>query len=315
MPTLLNPVKRMKFSVTILGSNSATPLQGRHPTAHVINHLHRLFLADCGEGTQMQLKRYNIRIGKINHIMISHLHGDHFYGLIGLVMTYHLLGRDNPLHIYGPEGIEEIIDIQLKASQTSLVYPLHFHIVNTEVSSLIYEDEHLEVLTIPMMHRIPTCGFLFREKLRDRKMKPGIINQLKIPVENITLIKKGMDYTDASGKIYTNDELTLSPIAPRSYAFCSDTAYQDSTAEIVKGVDLLYHEATFMHDRKAMAQEKYHSTTVEAATLALNAGVKKLIIGHYSARYDDLQPLLDEACSIFPESYLAKEGAVFNVGE
>jgi len=263
----------------------------------------------------MQLNRYNIRIGKINHIMISHLHGDHFYGLIGLVMTYHLFGRENPLHIYGPYGIEEIINIQLKGSQTTLEYPLHFHIVNTEVSSLVYEDEHLEVLTIPMMHRIPTCGYLFREKPRERKMKPGIVNKLKIPVECIHLIKKGMDYTDASGKIYLNSELTLDPVQARCYAFCSDTAYQESISEIVKNSDLIYHEATFMHDRNELAQQKYHSTTVEAGTLALKAGARKLIIGHYSARYEDLQPLLDEARSIFPESYLAREGAVFNVGE
>jgi ribonuclease Z len=305
----------MNFSVTILGSNSATPIPGRHPTSQLINHQHRLFLCDCGEGTQMQLRKYNIRFGKINHIFISHLHGDHFYGLIGLVMTYHLFGREQPLHLYGPKGIEDIINIQLQASQTKLVYPLHFHVVNTEVSSLVHEDEYLEITTIPMKHRIPTCGYLFREKPRDRKMKPGIVNKLNIPVEQIPLIKKGKDYTDESGKFFANPQLTLDPLPPRSYAFCSDTIFQESLAEVVKDVDLLYHEASFLHDRVEMAREKFHSTTIEAATLALKANVKTLIIGHYSARYDDLQPLLNEARSIFKETFLSTEGAVFDVTE
>lgn len=301
------------FSVTIFGSNSATPIPGRHPTSQLINHQYRFFLADCGEGTQMQLRKQNIRFGKINHILISHLHGDHFYGLIGLVMTYHLFGRDQPLHIYGPEGLREIIDIQLKASNTQLVYPLHVHVVNTEVASLVYEDDLLEITTIPMKHRVPTCGYLFREKPRDRKMKPGIVNKLKIPVELIAVIKKGQDYTDAGGKHYKNEQITIDPQPPRTYAFCSDTIYQESVAEIVKNADLLYHEASFMHDRVEMAHEKYHSTTVEAATIALKANAKKLIIGHYSARYDDLNPLLAEARSVFPNTFLATEGTCFEI--
>lgn len=305
----------MNFSVTILGSNSATPMPGRHPTAQLINHQHRLFLADCGEGTQMQLRKYNIRFGKINHILISHLHGDHFYGLIGLVMTYHLFGREQPLHIYGPEGIEAIIDIQLQASQTKLVYPIHFHVVNTESVNLVYEDELLEITTIPMIHRIPTCGYLFREKPRDRKMKPGIVGKLQIPVEKIPLIKKGQDYTDESGKFFSNHQLTTDPLPSRSFAFCSDTIFQESLDELVKDVDLLYHEASFLHDRLEMARDKYHSTTIQAASLALKSNVKTLVIGHYSARYDDLQPLLNEARSIFKETYLALEGAVFDVAE
>jgi ribonuclease Z len=305
----------MNFSVTILGSNSATPMPGRHPTAQLINHQHRLFLADCGEGTQMQLRRYNIRFGKINHILISHLHGDHFYGLIGLVMTYHLFGREQPLHIYGPEGIEAIINIQLQASETKLVYPIHFHVVNTEMTDVVYEDELLEITTIPMKHRIPTCGYLFREKPRDRKMKPGIVGKLQIPVEQIPLIKKGKDYTDKSGAFFSNQQLTLDPLPPRSFAFCSDTIFQESLDELVKDVDLLYHEASFLHDRLEMARDKYHSTAIQAASLALKAKVKTLVIGHYSARYDDLLPLLNEARSIFKETYLASEGAVFVVSE
>mgnify|MGYP002619663326 CR=1 FL=1 len=303
----------MIFSVTILGSNSATPTPGRHPTSQLINHQHRLFLADCGEGTQMQLKKQNIRFGKINHILISHLHGDHFYGLIGLVMTYHLFGREQPLHIYGPEGIRDIIDIQLKASQTRLVYPLHIHVVDTETPSAVYEDDLLEITTIPMIHRVPTCGYLFREKPRDRKMKPGIVNKLQIPVDLIGSIKKGQDYNDSNGKLYQNTEITLEPPPPRIYAFCSDTIYQEPVAEIVKNADLLYHEASFMHDRIEMAHEKFHSTTIEAATLALKANAKKLIIGHYSARYDDLKPLLAEARSVFPNTFLATEGACFEI--
>lgn len=304
----------MKFSVTILGNNSATPLPGRHPTAQIINHEHRLFLADCGEGTQMQLKKYNIRIGKINHIFISHLHGDHFFGLIGLITTYHLFGRDRELHVYGPNGIEDIINIQLRASDTRLSYPLFFHVVNTEVSEQVYEDELLKVFTIPMKHRIPTCGYLFSEKLKDRNMKPGIVTKMQIPVEHILRIKRGADYTDEAGNFYANTMLTNDPLPPLTYAFCSDTAYVEATAKIIQNADLLYHEATFMKDQHTMAQEKYHSTTIDAATLALKANVKKLIIGHYSARYDDLNPLLQEAQSFFPDTQLALEGNTFEVG-
>lgn len=304
----------MKFSVTILGNNSATPIPGRHPTAQFINHEHRLFLADCGEGTQMQLKKYNIRFGKINHIFISHLHGDHYFGLIGLITTYHLLGRDRELHVYGPQGIEDIINIQLRASDTRLLYPLFIHVVNTEISEQVYEDELLCIFTIPMRHRIPTCGYLFVEKPKDRKMKPGIVNKMQIPVAQIPLIKKGADYTDEAGNFYSNESLTCNPAAPLTYAFCSDTAYLESTVDIVRNADLLYHEATFMQDQNTMALEKFHSTTVDAASLALKANVKKLIIGHYSARYDDLNPLLEEARSIFPETYLALEGNTFEVG-
>jgi ribonuclease Z len=307
-------MENLNFSVSILGSNSAIPLFDRHPTAQVINHLHRYFLADCGEGTQIQLRKYKIRFSKINHIFISHLHGDHFYGLIGLITSYHLLGREKPLHVYGPEGIKDIIEIQLKATNTTLVYSVHFHVVNTESSSLVYEDEFLEISTIPMNHRIPTCGYLFREKPRDRKMKPGIVGRLKIPVKLIPEIKKGQDYTDLTGKIHLNKKLTIDSLPPRSYAFCSDTAYQDSTIEIVKNADLLYHEASFMQEHQELAREKFHSTTIEAATLASKANVKKLIIGHYSARYEDLLPLLQEAQGVFPETFLAIEGEKFEVG-
>jgi len=308
-----NKMENLNFSVTILGSNSAIPLFGRHPTAQVINHLHRYFLTDCGEGTQIQLRKYKIRYSKINHIFISHLHGDHFYGLIGLITSFHLLGREKPLHVYGPEGIKEIIEIQLQATNSTLIYPVHFHVVNTEISILVYEDEFLEISTIPMNHRIPTCGYLFREKPRDRKMKPGIIARLKIPVELIPGIKKGQDFTDLTGKIHPNNKITLDPLPPRTYAFCSDTTYQESTIEIVRNAGLLYHEASFMHEHQELAREKFHSTTVEAATLAMKAKVKKLIIGHYSARYEDLQPLLAEAQSVFPETSLAIEGEKFEV--
>jgi ribonuclease Z len=308
-----NTNTNMNFSVTILGNNSATPVSGRHPTAHAIHHLNRYFLADCGEGTQMQFKRHKVRFSKINDIFISHLHGDHYFGLIGLVTTFHLFGRENELHIYSPPGLEEIINLQLQASQTELAYPLFFHLVDTENATRVYEDEYLEVSTIPMNHRIPTCGYLFREKVRDRNLREGVVKKYKIPSDLISGIKKGNDFIDKHGNVLTVDDLTLDPKPPRSYAFCSDTGYIESTADIVKGVDLLYHEATFMHDRQEMAQEKFHSTSIEAATLAKNAGVKKLIIGHYSARYDDLEPMLEEARTIFPETYLADEGRKFMI--
>ncbi|MDP2423389.1 MAG: ribonuclease Z [Bacteroidales bacterium] len=303
----------MIFSVTILGSNSATPLIERHPTAQVVNHLHRLFLVDCGEGTQVQLARYKTKIQRISHIFISHLHGDHYFGLIGLIMTYHLFGRQTPLHIYANHELEQIIHLQLKASMSSLVYPLVFHAIDANAHQVIYSDNYLDVSTIPMNHRVPTCGFLFKEKLRDQNLREGVLRELGIPYDAVPSIKHGGGYLTSTGKFYENAELAYPPLPVRSFAYCSDTAIYEPIAAIIKNADLLYHEATFMHDRVETAREKYHSTTIDAATLAKESGAKKLVIGHYSARYDDLQPLLMEARSVFPESYLATEGAVFNV--
>jgi ribonuclease Z len=280
----------------------------------LINHNERLFLIDCAEGTQLQLRKYHIRIQRIQHIFISHLHGDHFFGLIGLISTMHLLGRNKDLHVYGPQQLEDILNIQLEASQTELVYPFHFHPINPQENNLIYEDEKLTISTIPLNHRIPTCGFLFREKQGNRKLNKEVISKINIPVHEFSKIKNGADYTDENGKIYKNIELTKNPDIPRSYAYCSDTSYFEPVIPIVKNVDLLYHEATFMHEKAEVAAEKFHSTSVEAATIAKKANARKLVIGHFSTRYDDVNLLLEEARNVFPNTELARDGREIEVG-
>lgn len=302
----------MTFEVTILGSNSALPAHGRHPTSQVLNHNEKLFLLDCGEGTQIQLTHYKIKRSKINHIFISHLHGDHYYGLIGLLTSYHLLKRSEPLHLFCPNGLKEILEVNFKYSDTHLVYDLIMHEIDCSASALIYENEHLSVTTIPMRHRIPCCGFLFREKARDRRIIPAKLEAYKIPVSRIPELKEGKDIEVQGSKI-SNQELTGLPLAARSYAFCSDTLYTEDFLEQVKGVDLLYHEATFMEESAERAALTFHSTTLQAAKIASKAAVKKLLIGHFSAKYDHLELVLEEARSIFPATGLAIEGNVVSV--
>ena len=303
----------MIFKVTILGSNSAIPTLKRNPTAQLVNHNERLFLVDCAEGTQVQLRKSKIRIQRINHIFISHLHGDHFFGLIGLISSMHLLGRKKELHVFAPPQLEGIINIQLEASQTELKYPLIFHSINPDVNEKIFENDKISVNTIPLNHRIPTCGFLFKEKKFSKKLKKEVINNLNIPVSEYVKIKNGEDFIDSEGRLYKNDELADPPASPRSYAYCSDTAYHEPVIPIIKNADLLYHETTFMDDMAAVAAEKYHSTTIEAATIATKANVKKLIIGHFSNRYDDTELMLEEAKSVFKNTEIACDGKVFQV--
>ncbi|MCB0804258.1 MAG: ribonuclease Z [Bacteroidales bacterium] len=303
----------MTFKVTILGSNSAIPTIKRNPTSQLVNHNERLFLIDCAEGTQLQLRKYRIRMQRIGHIFISHLHGDHFFGLIGLISSMHLLGRKKELHIYGPGPLENILKVQLEASQTELVYPLHFHPIKEGSSELIYENDRLEVVTIPLNHRIPTSGFLFREKTSKRKLIKDVVKNMDIPSDMFAKIKDGADFTDASGKLYKNEEMTTAPPKSRSYAYCSDTSYFEPVIPIIYKTDLLYHEATFMQDRADAAAEKFHATTVEAATIAKKSEVNKLIIGHFSTRYDDEEPLLKEAREVFQNTDIATEGKSFSI--
>lgn len=298
----------MPFKLTILGCSSATPTLYRHSSAQVLNVNERLFLIDCGEGAQMQLRRYGIKFQRIDHIFISHLHGDHYLGLMGLLFTFHLLGRTKPLHLYADQGLREVLDLQMELSNTTLLYPLEFHSINHLASEVILETKDVIVRTIPLEHRIPTVGFLFKETEKPRKLNKQLIDLLKISVEDILAIKNGSGFTDANGVVHSNEELTLKPGIPASYAYCSDTAYTESFIPIIKDVRLLYHEATFMHDRVKNAREKFHSTTIDAATIAIKANAGKLLIGHYSARYDDLQPLLEETRTVFPDSMLAEEG-------
>jgi ribonuclease Z len=303
----------MTFSLTVLGCSSAIPTLTRNPSAHLLNVNERLFLIDCAEGTQLQLRRYHAHIQRLRHIFISHLHGDHFYGLIGLLTTLHLLGRREALHLYAHPMLENIIDLQLKASQSTLLYPLHFHTLRSDQYDRIFEDDVITVHSFPVVHSVPTCGFLFREKLQERTIRKEILGKIKIPVSEMTEIKKGKDYVDEAGIIYKNPTLTIDPPKPRSFAYSADTVYTETIIPYIQNCDLLFHEATFMQDMAAIAKEKMHSTTLEAAAIAEKSHVKKLIIGHFSARYDELKPLLDEARTIFPETYLAEDGSVFHV--
>ncbi len=303
----------LPFTLTILGSSSATPTSNRNPTAQLLSHGEKLFLIDCGEGTQVALRRMHIHFQRIRHIFISHLHGDHFYGLIGLISSMHLLGRTKPLHIYGPPVLKQILDLQLEASLTTLIYPLEFHPTQADGPEVLFEDDHITVSSFPMLHRIPTTGFLFREKPYERRLRKDMLNELNIPVHLIPLLRRGDDYTAPDGTVYPNESITIESPSPKSYAFCSDTAYFEDIIPVVKGSTLLYHETTFMNDRIANATDKFHSTTGQAATIARKAGVKRLLIGHYSARYDDLQSLLDEARAVFPLTELAEDGSVFEI--
>jgi len=303
----------MIFEITILGSSSATPIYQRHPTAQVLNIHERFFLVDCGEGTLIQMNRFRIKFHRINHIFISHLHGDHYLGLMGLLSTMHLQGRATPLHIYAPNDLQEIIDIQLKYSQTTLRFEVILHPTDASKSKKIYEDEDIEVRTIILSHRIPCTGFLFSEKQRLRKLQKEKLHSYEVPVRFYDDLKNGKDYVDENGKVIPNSELTSDPRKPRSYAFCSDTIYNESIIPAVRNIDLLYHEATFMNDKIERAAETFHTTAAQAATIAKKADVKRLIVGHFSARYKNLYPLLDEAKEIFVNTSLAIEGDRFTI--
>lgn len=302
-----------KFEVTILGSSAALPTRNRNLPAQVVNYRDRLFLIDCGEGTQMHLKRNRIRMGRINHIFISHLHGDHFYGLIGLVSTYHLLGRKEALHVYGPEPLQHIIRVQLEASQTTLLYPLVFHTTQHTAPEEIFNDGRISVTSFPLLHRVPTTGFLFREQPHPKKLLRDVADKYGVPVAAFESIRNGNDYIDEDGNRIYNTELTQESAPVRSYAYCSDTGFYEPLADMVRGCDLLYHEATFMQELLTSAREKQHATAVDAATIAGLAGAKRLLLGHFSARYEDLQPLLDEAKAVFSQTELAEDDATYEV--
>lgn len=302
-----------KFELTILGSSSATPTSKRFTSAQVLNVSERFFLIDCGEGAQIQLRRYRIRFQRINHIFISHLHGDHYLGLMGLISSLHLLGRQKKLCIYHPKGLKEIINIQLEISGTVLNYPIEWIELNTDEPALIYEDSQLTVHTIILHHRIPCCGFLFREKERPYSLIKEKVEELKIPIALFHQLKRGENVILPDGRRILNSEVTRERAKPRSYAYCSDTRYDERVAAAVKSVDLLYHEATFLHELLDRAEKTAHSTALEAGKVAQMAGVRELLIGHYSVRYNDVTPLLAEAITQFPNTRLAEEGMVVQV--
>ena len=299
------------MKLTILGCYAATPRTFTNPTSQILEIKNRIFLIDCAEGTQVQLRKNKIRFSKINHIFISHLHGDHFFGLIGLVSTFTLLNRTTDLHIYGPKGIQEIIKLQLRLSNSWPNYGLFFHELESNESEVIFEDEKVLVKTIPLKHRVYTNGFLFQEKIGERKLNMDAVQNHKIDVCYYQNIKNGKDITRDNGKVIENAELTFDPIAPKKYAFCSDTAYHEAILPIIKNVDVLYHEATFLQSEESLAKKTLHSTSKEAATIALKANVKQLILGHYSTRYENIDFFREEAAAIFSEVVLADDGKIF----
>ena len=301
------------MKLTILGCYAATPRTFTNPTSQVLEIRHRLFLIDCGEGTQVQLRKNKIKFSAINHIFISHLHGDHFYGLIGLISTFNLLNRNNDLTVYGPKGIQEIINLQLKLANSWPQYKLHFvELTNTE-SEIIFEDDKVIVKTIPLKHRVYTNGFLFQEKIKERKLNVNAVQNYEIETCYFQNIKNGKDIILEDGRIVLNSELTFNPEQPKSYAFCSDTIYNESIIPIIKNVDVLYHETTFLESEAALAKKTMHSTAKEAARIALQANCNQLILGHYSTRYESIKLFREEAQTIFENTLLGDDGKVFEL--
>lgn len=303
----------MTFELTILGSSSAVPTSKRNLTAHVLNAHERFFLIDCGEGTQLQIRKNKIRFGKINHIFISHLHGDHIFGLFGLISTFSLLNRQTDLHIYAHKELEHILENHIAYFERTLPFTIVYHHLNPKKNEVVYEDKRITVETIPLKHRIPTCGFLFKEKPHLRNLKKNVVQQYEIPIRKIQNIKEGADLELFEGQTIPNAELTLPPYKQRSYAYCTDTAYSEKIIPIIQNVDLLFHEATFNEQLNSQAKKTFHSTAKQAATIAQKANVRKLIIGHFSARYKDVTPLVEEARKVFNPVFPAEDGEKYVV--
>jgi ribonuclease Z len=304
----------MSLNLTILGCHSATPRINAFPTSQYLEINNRHFLIDCGEGTQRQMRKYKVGFSKIDHIFISHLHGDHFYGLVGLLATYGILSREKELHIYGPKGIKKVTLLQLKISESHAKYPIIFHELISKESELIFEDDKVSVRTIPLTHRVYTNGYLFTEKEKPRKLNMlNISGYPEIDKADYLNIKAGKDVILSTGEIVTNKELIIAPTKPLSFAFCSDTCYKPDIITIIENADLLYHEATFLADREDLAKKTKHSTSKQAAQIAKDAGVKQLILGHYSGRYKDISLFQKEAKEIFENTELATPGKIFSI--
>jgi ribonuclease Z len=303
----------MPFELTILGSSSALPTSERYPTAQVLNVLGRFFLIDCGEGTQIQIRRQKIGFSKIKHIFISHLHGDHYFGLIGLISSMNLLGIKGDIHIYSPSELKNLIQAQLDFIKGDMKINLIFHPLNFKKPQKIYSDKRVEVFSFPVKHSISTCGFLFKEIQKQANIKKEVIVEFNIPIAQIKNIKAGNDFVTQQGKIIPNEKLTTPPPHPRSYAFCTDTAYYEPIVDIIKGVDLLYHESTFLEELRDFATKTKHSTACDAAKIAKLAKVKKLIIGHFSARFNDVTLFEKEAQTIFKNTVAAKDGKTYKI--
>jgi len=299
------------FAVTILGNNSAVPAFDRHPTSQVVTYDGNNFLVDCGEGTQIQMINYRIRRSKISHIFISHLHGDHYFGLVGLITSFSLLGHQQELHVYAPAPLKDIIGLQLKVAATELCYPLHIHHISGE--SILVDNEKITVKCFPTNHRIECYGFVFSEKPKPRKLNIEKAREYRIPVAFYDQLKKGEDYKRKDGVIIKNSVLTEDPQPPRSYAYCTDTKYDESLIPHIQGVDLCYHETTYLDNLRERADSRFHSTSKQAAEMAMKAGVKKLLIGHFSSKYDTLDEFEVESREVFPNTEIAQEGVVYYV--
>ena len=299
------------MKLTILGCYSATPRILTNPTSQVLEVRGHMFLIDCGEGTQVQLRKHKIKFNRIKHIFISHLHGDHFFGLVGLVSTFRLLTRESDLHIYGPKGIKEVITLQMKLADSWTNYKLIFHELTSSKSELIFEDDKVEVHTIPLSHRVYTNGFLFKEKEGKRKLNIGAAKEANINVAYYRKLTQGFDVVNEDGKTIKNETVTKPGDAPKSYAFCSDTMYKEDIVPIIKNVDVLYHESTFLNNHAHLAPKTKHSTAKEAASIAKKAHVGKLLLGHYSTRYKDLNAFKTEAEAVFDSVELTEDGKTF----
>lgn len=299
------------IAVTILGNNSAVPSHNRHPTAQILQTGEHTILIDCGEGTQMQMNLYKIRRSRINHIFISHLHGDHYFGLIGLLNSFALNNRLNDLHVYAPKKLKLIIQLQMEASDSDFPYQLYFH--DLEKEEIIFEDKKLSVECFKVNHRIECWGFVFREKKNPRKLDVEQVKKYDVPKSFFDNLHQGEDYVNDKNELIKNEILTLGVEPPKSYAYCADTAYFESISEKIKGVDLVYHETTYLNDLEKKAASRFHSTTKQAAMIAKKAGAKRLLIGHFSSMYDTLEKFKEEACEIFENSEVAEEGVCYLV--
>lgn len=299
------------MKLTILGCHSATPRADTNPTSQVLEINNHMFLIDCGEGTQVELRRNKIKFSRIKHIFISHLHGDHYFGLVGLISTFRLLTRETELHIYAPKGLKEVITLQMKLSDSWTNYQLIFHELTSKKSELIYEDDKVEVHTIPLQHRIYTNGFLFKEKENERKLDMNAVLNANINIAYYRKLKQGADVENEDGVLIANEKVTKPPKPSKSYAFCSDTVYSESIIPIIKDSTVLYHESTFLDKNEALCIPTKHSTAKQAATIAKKANVETLILGHYSTRYNGYNEFKTEAKTVFENVRLAKDGKTF----
>ena len=299
------------MELTILGCYSATPRPKTHPTSQILSIKNHLFLIDCGEGTQVQLRRYKVKFSRIKHVFISHLHGDHYFGLIGLISTFMLLGREAELNIYGPKGIKEVMLLQLKLGKAWFNYPLKFHELESKESEIIFEDDKVTVLTVPLKHRIYTNGFVFKEKIGERKIDIKAVKYHNVDISYLQKIKQGSDVENNEGKLILNKLITLNPEKPKSYAFCSDTQYYPACIPIIKNVTALYHESSFLDEHRHLCEKTRHSTARQAALIAKEATVERLILGHYSTRYSSIEEFKTEAKQVFDNVELAEDGKKF----